>query len=55
LGNEPWTVPVGGQVGRVIKIGGKLPVNITIGSYYNAVRPEFGPTWQIRSQVTIIF
>jgi hypothetical protein len=53
--NKAWTVPLGGQIGRVIKVGGKLPVNLAVGSYYNAVRPEFGPTWQIRTQVTFIF
>ena len=26
-GNNAWTLPVGAQVGRVVKIGGKLPVN----------------------------
>ena len=26
-GNKAWTLPVGAQVGRVIKLGGKLPVN----------------------------
>jgi hypothetical protein len=55
LDNKAWTVPVGGQVGRVVKIGGKLPVNFALGTYYNAVRPELGATWQVRSQVTFIF
>ena len=27
-GNKAWTLPVGAQVGRVMKIGGKLPVNL---------------------------
>ncbi len=27
-----WTLPVGGQVGRLIKIGGKLPANLLIGA-----------------------
>jgi hypothetical protein len=53
-GNK-WTLPVGAQIGRVVKIGGKLPVNFLLGAYYNALRPEFGSTWQLRSQVTIIF
>ncbi len=54
-GDKAWTLPVGGQVGRVVKIGGKLPVNLTVGAYYNALRPEFGSTWQLRTQVTLIF
>ena len=43
-GDKAWTLPVGAQVGRVVKIGGKLPVNFALGAYYNALRPEFGPT-----------
>jgi hypothetical protein len=54
-GNKAWTVPVGAQGGRLIKIGGKLPVNLLVGVYYNAVRPEYGATWQLRTQVAFIF
>jgi hypothetical protein len=53
-GDKAWTLPVGAAVGRVIKIGGKLPVNLSVGAYYNALRPEFGSTWQLRTQITII-
>ena len=34
---------------------GKLPVNAQIGGYYNVVRPDFGPNWQIRAQVQFMF
>jgi hypothetical protein len=54
-GNDAWTLPVGADFGRVIKIGGRLPVNFQIGAYYNALRPQFGSTWQFRTQVTLIF
>jgi hypothetical protein len=54
-GNKAWTLPVGAQVGRVVKLAGKLPVNFLVGAYYNALRPEFGSTWQLRTQVTFIF
>jgi hypothetical protein len=54
-GNDAWTLPVGADIGRVVKIGGKLPVNFLVGAYYNAVRPEFGSTWQLRTQITLIF
>jgi hypothetical protein len=54
-GGNKWTLPVGAQVGRVVKIGGKLPVNFLVGAYYNALRPEFGATWQLRTQMTLIF
>jgi len=52
---QKWTLPVGAQAGRLIKIGGKLPVNLLVGVYYNALRPEFGATWQLRTQIAIIF
>lgn len=54
-GDNAWTLPVGANIGRVVKIGGKLPVNFSLGAYYNALRPEFGSTWQLRTQVTPIF
>ena len=54
-GNNAWILPAGAQVGRVVKIGGVLPVNLLVGGYYNALRPEFGSTWQLRTQVTLIF
>lgn len=54
-GDKAWTLLVGGQVGRVIKLAGKLPVNLSIGLYYNALRPQFGSTWQLRIQITFIF
>ena len=41
--------------GRVIKLGGKLPVNLSVSAYYNTLRPEFGPLWQLRTQATLIF
>jgi hypothetical protein len=54
-GNHAWTLPVGFGGGRVIKIGGKLPVNLSMGVYYNALRPDYGARWQLRPQATLIF
>jgi hypothetical protein len=54
-GDKAWTLPIGANVGRVVKIGGKLPVNFLLGAYYNMLRPEFGANWQLRAQVTFIF
>ena len=54
-GSEKWTLPVGAQAGRLIKIGGKLPVNLLIGAYYNALRPQFAGTWQLRTQIALVF
>jgi hypothetical protein len=52
---EKWTLPVGAQVGRLVKVGGKLPVNLLVGAYYNALRPPGTGTWQLRTQVTFVF
>ena len=50
-----WTVPVGGGAGRIIKLGGKLPVKLSLGAYYNVVTPQYGARWQIYSTVAVIF
>jgi hypothetical protein len=53
--SNKWTLPIGAEAGRLIKIADKLPVNLLVGAYYNALRPSFGPTWQLRTQVALIF
>jgi hypothetical protein len=53
-GSQKFTVPVGGGVGRIFKIG-KLPLNTQISAYYNVVRPDFSPNWQLRLQVQLLF
>ena len=50
-----WTVPLGGVAGRIIKLGGKLPVKLEAGAYYNVVTPQFGARWQLLTQVAVIF
>jgi|SRR5277367_774062 hypothetical protein len=50
-----WTVPVGVVGGRIIKLGGKLPVKIETGGYYNVVTPQFGARWQLLTEVAVIF
>jgi hypothetical protein len=54
-GGQKWTLPVGAQFGKLIKIADKLPVNLLVGAYYNALRPTGTGTWQLRTQVTFIF
>ena len=50
-----WTVPVGLVAGRIIKLGGKLPVKLSLGGYYNVVTPQYGAKWTIQSAVAVIF
>ena len=49
-----WTVPVGGGVGKVFKIG-KQPVNGQVSAYYNVEKPEFGADWQVRLQLQFLY
>jgi hypothetical protein len=50
---QKWVVPFGGGVGKVTFMG-KLPVNIQMGAYVNAVKPDMGPDWQMRFQAQFL-
>jgi hypothetical protein len=52
-GPDQWTVPLGGGVGKIFKIG-KLPFNGTIQVYSNVVTPSNGPDWTIRAQLALL-
>ena len=30
-------------------------MSLLVGAHYNALRPQFGATWQLRTQVAVIF
>lgn len=49
-----WTVPFGGGVGRVTKLGAQ-PVNITAQFYGNAVHPSGSSSWGMRLQIAFLF
>jgi hypothetical protein len=51
---DVWTVPVGLALGQIFQLG-EQPVNALLGAYYNVVRPETGPDWQLRFQVALLF
>lgn len=51
---QKWIVPVGLGGGKLVFLGGKLPVNLQTQIYYNVVKPDFGPEWQWRFQVQIL-
>lgn len=53
-GSQRWTVPLGGGVGKIFHFGA-LPVNAQPSAYYNVVRPDSGPNWQIRAQAQFMF
>jgi hypothetical protein len=52
-GTDQWTVPLGGGVGKIFKIG-KLPFNGNLQAYYNVVTPHNGPDWTIRAQLALL-
>ena len=50
-----WTVPIGGGIGRIFKIGHQ-PINANIAAYYNVVTPDdTGANWQLRAEWTFLF
>lgn len=53
--DNKWIVPLGLGIGQVLKLD-KLPVNLQASYYYNVVSPDdFGPDYQIRLQVALLF
>ena len=51
---DTWTVPLGGGVGKIFHLG-RLPVNTQASAYYNVETPKYGPDWQLRLQVQLMF
>lgn len=51
---DAWTVPVGGGIGRLFKIDDQA-INARMQGLYNAVRPQFGASWQLQVQVQFLF
>jgi hypothetical protein len=52
--NGVWTVPFGGGVGRIMKLGFQ-PVNITAQFYGNAVYPAGTSPWSMKLQIAFLF
>ena len=62
---DVWTVPLGGGVGKLFKLGqvlplegheiAKQPINIDLQAFGNVARPEFGEKWQLRFQIQFLF
>ncbi len=51
---DRWTVPLGLGIGQIVKLG-MLPLNLQASGYYNVEKPEYGPDWQLRVQVALLF
>jgi hypothetical protein len=50
-----WTVPIGGGAGRIIRLGGNLPIKLSAGLFYNVVQPANGGRWVLNTDLTLIF
>ena len=51
---EQWTVPVGGGIGKIFKIG-KQSFNAQLQAFDNVKTPKNGPDWQLRFQIQLLF
>ena len=53
-GGNMWTIPFGGGVGRIMKLGFQ-PVNISASFYANPIRPSGTSPWGMRLQIAFLF
>lgn len=49
-----WTVPLGGGVGKLLKVG-KQPINVRTEAYYNVEKPDNAPEWQWGFTIQFLF
>jgi hypothetical protein len=52
--DNAWTVPVGGGIGKIFRIG-KQPFNAQLQAFDNVQTPNYGPSWQLRFQIQLLF
>jgi hypothetical protein len=52
--DDKWTVPVGGGVGRIVKIGTQ-PVNARVQAWKDVKKPTFGQSWTMQAQIQFLF
>jgi len=52
--NSQWTVPINIGVAQLLKISSQ-PVQFMVGYRYYVEKPEGGPDWGLRFQVTLLF
>lgn len=51
---QRWTVPLGGGVGKLFKIGSQA-MNVRTEAYYNIEKPDAAPDWQWGFQIQFLF
>ena len=52
--DNKWTVPVGGGIGKIFRIG-KQPMNAQFQYFYNVEKPDLVGDWSIRMQLQFMF
>ncbi len=52
--SQRWTVPVGGGVGKLFKIGNQA-MNARVEAYYNVERPDSAPDWSMSFTIQFLF
>ena len=52
--NNRWTVPIGGGVGKLFKIG-RQAMNARTEAYYNVEKPDNAPNWQWGFTIQFLF
>jgi len=52
--SDQWTVPLGGGIGKVIRVG-KLPINLQMQGFYHVEAPDAVGTWSMRFQAAFLF
>jgi hypothetical protein len=53
--DNTWTVPLGPSVGRTFDMGGGHGLDLSVGPYWNVVKPDGTADWVIRFGVNWIF
>jgi hypothetical protein len=52
--SQRWSIPIGGGVGKIFKIGGQ-PMNASLQAFDYVAHPSFAPRWAIRFQIQLLF
>jgi hypothetical protein len=53
-GGNVWTVPFGGGIGRVMRLGFQ-PINWIVQFYGNAVHPQGASPWSFKFQIALLY
>ena len=52
--DQRWTVPLGGGLGRLFRVG-KQPLNASLQAFYHVEHPDGAASWSLRPQTQLLF